>query len=78
MRIFIHEGFVTKTFQIFSPSLQPTNLGTRPQIQKVLVTKPFVVQNLQLTNFSLGGTRNIIPQIFVTHPTLGQHRGHIK
>jgi hypothetical protein len=30
-------------------------------------------------NLSLGGTtRNVAPQIFVTHPTSGQHRIHIK
>jgi len=31
------------------------------------------------TNLSLGGTtRNVTPQIYVTHPTLWQHRTHIK
>jgi hypothetical protein len=31
------------------------------------------------TNLSLGGTtRDVTTQIFVTHPTLGQHRTHIK
>jgi len=32
-----------------------------------------------MANLSLGATtRNITPQIFVTHPTSGQHRIHIK
>jgi hypothetical protein len=30
-------------------------------------------------NLSLGGTtRNVTPQIFKTHPTLEQHRTHVK
>jgi hypothetical protein len=31
------------------------------------------------TNLFLGGTtRNVTPQISMIHPTLGQHRSHIK
>jgi hypothetical protein len=31
------------------------------------------------TNLSLGGTtRNVMPQIYVTHPTSRQHMTHIK
>jgi hypothetical protein len=34
---------------------------------------------LNTTNLSLGGTtRNVTPQIFVTHPTLRQHMIHIE
>jgi len=32
-----------------------------------------------MENLSLGGTtKNVTPQIFVTHPTSSQHRIHIK
>jgi hypothetical protein len=32
-----------------------------------------------LANFSLGGnTRNVTPQKFDTHPTLGQHKIHLR
>jgi uncharacterized protein YukJ len=49
-------------------------------LKQTLSTIKTNVVSIQISaNLSLGGpTRSITNQIFVTHPTLGQHRTHIK
>jgi hypothetical protein len=47
--------------------------------REIHVEKHKKLQRASMANLSLGGTtRNITPQNFVTHPTSGQHRTHIK